>query len=224
MEGPYQSPAFFPELFPSSTSLCIPKGAVGWSANHDTTRLCVDSMWLSWREPRLSFRPLFLGPSTKLHLLSALAAGRTSGRSMSSLTVRWLEDQVQPWSYRVNMNKDHKNVELLFYSIRFTRNLQPQQNNECIFPHHVLKADGLDRWYCGVLSPGGIKCRSRPRASNICPERRIQPQPLSVVREQLPSSGKPRLYVSHRRDAKERRKCPLSTDKNIQKQVRVWNS
>lgn len=62
-----------------------------------------------------------------------------------------------------------------------------------------------------MLSPGGMRCRSRPRASSICPERRTQPHPLSVVRELRASWGKPRLYVNHRSDAKEQRKrslCP----------------
>lgn len=39
-DGPYQSPAFLPELCPSSTSRCRPKGAWGWSANHDTICRC----------------------------------------------------------------------------------------------------------------------------------------------------------------------------------------
>lgn len=39
-EGPYQSPAFLPELCPSSTSRCRPKGAWGWSANQDTICRC----------------------------------------------------------------------------------------------------------------------------------------------------------------------------------------
>lgn len=62
-----------------------------------------------------------------------------------------------------------------------------------------------------VLSPGGIRCRSRPCASSIWLVRRTQPQPPSVVREQPGSGRKPRLYVNHRSDAKERRKrcrCP----------------
>lgn len=92
MEGPYQSPAFFPELFPNSTSWCIPNGAVGRSANHDTTRLCVASMGLSSREPKLSVRLIFLVPSLKLGLKSA---GWFS-RSISSLNTWWLTDQVQP--------------------------------------------------------------------------------------------------------------------------------
>lgn len=60
-----------------------------------------------------------------------------------------------------------------------------------------------------MLSPGGIRCVRRPRASSIWPVRRTQPHPLSVVREEPASWGKPRLYVSHRRDAKERRKRSL---------------
>lgn len=63
-----------------------------------------------------------------------------------------------------------------------------------------------------VLSPGGSRCSSRPCASSICPVRRTQPQPLSVVRAQLPRGGKPRLYVSHRRETKERRNLSLSPD------------
>lgn len=35
-DGPYQSPAFLPEVCPSSTRRCRPKGARGWSANQDT--------------------------------------------------------------------------------------------------------------------------------------------------------------------------------------------
>lgn len=97
IEGPYQSPAFFPELLPNSTSWCIPKGAVGRSANHDTTRLCVASMGLSRRESKLSFRPLLFGPCFKFSPRSApSAAGRNTSRSMSSLTAWWLTDQVQP--------------------------------------------------------------------------------------------------------------------------------
>lgn len=91
IEGPYQSPAFFPELLPNSTSWCIPKGAVELSANHDTTRLCVASMGLSSREPKLSARRIFLCPSFKLCPVSA----RQLSRSMSSLTTRWQADQVQ---------------------------------------------------------------------------------------------------------------------------------
>lgn len=37
IEGPYQSPAFFPELLPISTSWWIPNGAEGWSPNHVTS-------------------------------------------------------------------------------------------------------------------------------------------------------------------------------------------
>lgn len=36
-EGPYQSPAFFPEALPISTSWWIPKGAGGWSSNQVTS-------------------------------------------------------------------------------------------------------------------------------------------------------------------------------------------
>lgn len=35
--GPYQSPARFPEVLPSSTSLCMPSWAEGPSPNQDTT-------------------------------------------------------------------------------------------------------------------------------------------------------------------------------------------
>lgn len=63
-----------------------------------------------------------------------------------------------------------------------------------------------------ILSPSGIRCSSRPCASSICPVRRRQPQPLSVVREHPASGGKPRLYVNHRRDVKELRKRPFPPD------------
>lgn len=36
-EGPYQSPAFFPDSLPNSTSRWIPNSAVGSSKNHDTS-------------------------------------------------------------------------------------------------------------------------------------------------------------------------------------------
>jgi len=63
-----------------------------------------------------------------------------------------------------------------------------------------------------AASPGGIRCSSRPRASSIWPVRNTQPQPLSVVREQPARWGKPRLYVSHRSDAKARRKRSFASE------------
>lgn len=46
-EGPYQSPAFFPEPLPISTSWWTPKGAGGWSPNQVTS--------LEWMCSCLSF-------------------------------------------------------------------------------------------------------------------------------------------------------------------------
>lgn len=63
-----------------------------------------------------------------------------------------------------------------------------------------------------VPSPGGTWWRIRPWASSIWPVRNTQPQPLSVVREPPASWGKPRLYVSQRTEAKERRKFSLSSE------------
>lgn len=96
IEGPYQSPALFPVLLPNSTSLCIPNGAEGWSANHDTTHLCEASVGLSRQETKLSFRPLLLGLFFKVSEHSALSVAHITGRSMSSLTAEWLTERVQP--------------------------------------------------------------------------------------------------------------------------------
>lgn len=76
--------------------------------------------------------------------------------------------------------------------------------------NQLLNSIGVIAVCLCVLSPGGIRCSSSPCASSICPVRRTHPQPLSVVREA--SWGKPRLYVSHRRDAKQRRKQSLSSE------------
>lgn len=92
MDGPYQSPAFFPELLPSSTSRCMPKGAVGLSANQRKILLCVLSTGLSRMDPQLKCRLLLLSLSLELN-----PSFTECIRSMSSLTTRWFPDQVQPF-------------------------------------------------------------------------------------------------------------------------------
>lgn len=91
MDGPYQSPAFFPELLPSSTSRCMPKGAVGLSANQRKILLGVPSVGLSRMDPQLKCRLLLLSLSLELN-----PSFTEWIRSMSSLTTRWFPDQVQP--------------------------------------------------------------------------------------------------------------------------------
>lgn len=54
-EGPYQSPAFFPELFPNSTSWCTPNGAGGSSPNQATTLRWRGSACLSLPDSGLFF-------------------------------------------------------------------------------------------------------------------------------------------------------------------------
>lgn len=55
IEGPYQSPAFFPELLPISTNWWIPKGAEGWSSNQTTSLRCMGSACLSLVDSGLFF-------------------------------------------------------------------------------------------------------------------------------------------------------------------------
>lgn len=55
MEGPYQSPAFFPEPLPISTSWWTPKGAGGWSPNQVTSLWCMSSTWWSLAHSGLFF-------------------------------------------------------------------------------------------------------------------------------------------------------------------------
>lgn len=55
IEGPYQSPAFFPELLLISTSWWIPKGAEGWSPNQVTSLWWMGSACLSLTDSGLFF-------------------------------------------------------------------------------------------------------------------------------------------------------------------------
>lgn len=55
IDGPYQSPAFFPELFPISTSWWTPKGAGGWSPNQVTSLWWTGSACLSLTRSGLFF-------------------------------------------------------------------------------------------------------------------------------------------------------------------------
>lgn len=73
MEGPYQSPAFFPELLPISTNWWIPNGAEGWSPNQMTSLWCIGSACLSRTAsgPGLFFW-LHLGPWSPNRDFSAL--------------------------------------------------------------------------------------------------------------------------------------------------------
>lgn len=55
IEGPYQSPAFFPELLPISTNWWTPKGAGGWSPNQVSSLWWMGSACLSLADSGLFF-------------------------------------------------------------------------------------------------------------------------------------------------------------------------
>lgn len=138
IEGPYQSPALFPELLPNSTSLCIPKGAVGLSANHDTTLLCVAAMGLKRRRSKLSLRPLLLDPSFEF----------SPSRSMSSLTTWWLTDQVQP-------KNDVKMMSYEYYTTQFKVEVDNSRKDSWLlgFIPRLSNTDALG-WPASRLSVG----------------------------------------------------------------------
>lgn len=91
-EGPYQSPAFFPDSFPSLTSRWTPNGAAGSSPNHDTSlrwrlSLCASCLGSARFRTSLVEGARFSGPDV-LHVElkegMEIATGRDGERGLST--------------------------------------------------------------------------------------------------------------------------------------------
>lgn len=118
MDGPYQSPAFFPEFLPISTNWWIPNGFEGWSPNQLISFWCMGSGCLSCTDSGLLFwlhlGPLSLGrdlselldprlePKVGMGTPPALAGERGLNTSKSTSVNCWASGQVQ--------SKSHKDV------------------------------------------------------------------------------------------------------------------
>lgn len=117
-EGPYQSPAFFPELLPISTSWWTPKGVGGWSPNQVTSLWWIGSTCLSLAHSGLfiwlHFGPWSLGrgfskvldargePKDGMGTPAARTGDRGLNTSKSTSVSCWASGQAQ--------STDHKKV------------------------------------------------------------------------------------------------------------------
>lgn len=121
IEGPYQSPAFFPEPLPISTNWWIPNGVDSWSPNQLITFWWMGSACLSCTDSGLFFW-LHLGPGSLggwglselleprmepkvgMGTPAALAGERGLNTSKSTSVNGWASGQVQ--------SKNHKQVRI----------------------------------------------------------------------------------------------------------------